>query len=80
MGRGYTWLDTGTHQSLLDASLFVHTLQNRQALKIACVEEIAFQKKWIDEAQLKNLAKPLLKTEYGQYLLNLLKEEIIYEY
>jgi glucose-1-phosphate thymidylyltransferase len=79
LGRGYTWLDTGTHHSLLDASLFVHTLQSRQALKIACLEEIAFRKKWIDEAQVQKLAKPLLKTEYGQYLLNILEEEFIYE-
>lgn len=79
LGRGYTWLDTGTHQSLLDASLFVHTLQSRQALKIACLEEIAFRKQWIDEKQVRKLAIPMLKTEYGQYLLNILEEEFIYE-
>lgn len=79
LGRGYTWLDTGTHQSLLDASLFVHTLQSRQGLKIACIEEIAFRKKWIDESQLKLLAKPFSKNEYGEYLINILKEEYVYE-
>ena len=75
MGRGYTWLDTGTHHSLLEASLFVSTLQNRQGLKIACIEEIAYQKNWIDSSQLECLAKPLLKNEYGHYLMTLLHKE-----
>jgi len=75
MGRGHTWLDTGTHDSLLEANLFVSTLQHRQALKIACPEEIAFRKKWIDEQQLEQLAKPLMNNEYGRYLMGLLKEE-----
>lgn len=75
MGRGHTWLDTGTHDSLLEANLFVSTLQHRQALKIACPEEIAFRKKWIDEQQLEHLAKPLMNNEYGRYLMNLLREE-----
>jgi glucose-1-phosphate thymidylyltransferase len=74
MGRGHTWLDTGTHQSLLEASMFVSTIQNRQGLKVACLEEIAYRKKWIDENQLERLAQPLLSNEYGHYLMSLLKE------
>jgi glucose-1-phosphate thymidylyltransferase len=73
MGRGYAWLDTGTHDSLLEASGFIATLQKRQGLMVACPEEIAFAQKWIDTAQLEKLAKPLAKNSYGQYLLNLLK-------
>jgi glucose-1-phosphate thymidylyltransferase len=76
MGRGYAWLDTGTHDSLLDASQFIATLESRQGLKVACPEEIAFRKKWIDAAQLEQLAQPLKKNGYGQYLLRLLKEQI----
>jgi glucose-1-phosphate thymidylyltransferase len=76
MGRGYAWLDTGTHDSLLDASQFIATLESRQGLKVACPEEIAFRKKWIDAAQLEQLAQPLKKNGYGQYLLRLLKEKI----
>jgi glucose-1-phosphate thymidylyltransferase len=73
MGRGYAWLDTGTHDSLLEASGFIATLQKRQGLMAACPEEIAFSQKWIDAEALHKLAKPLAKNAYGQYLLNLLK-------
>jgi glucose-1-phosphate thymidylyltransferase len=73
MGRGYAWLDTGTHDSLLDASQFIATLERRQGLKVACPEEIAWRNGWIDGAQLQQLAQPLAKSGYGQYLLNLLK-------
>ncbi|HEC1775791.1 glucose-1-phosphate thymidylyltransferase RfbA [Campylobacter sp. RKI_CA19_01128] len=68
MGRGYTWFDTGTHDSLLDANIYVQTLEKRQALKIACLEEIAYNKGYITKKQLLKLAKPLLKNQYGQYL------------
>lgn len=73
MGRGYAWLDTGTHDSLLEASSFIATLQKRQGLQVACPEEIAFRQGWIDAEQLAALADPLKKNGYGQYLLNLLK-------
>ena len=73
MGRGYAWLDTGTHDSLLEAAGFIATLQKRQGLMVACPEEIAFSQKWIDATQLEKLASPLAKNSYGQYLLNLLK-------
>jgi glucose-1-phosphate thymidylyltransferase len=73
MGRGYAWLDTGTHDSLLEAAGFIATLQKRQGLMVACPEEIAFAQKWIDAPQLEKLAAPLAKNSYGQYLLNLLK-------
>jgi glucose-1-phosphate thymidylyltransferase len=73
MGRGYAWLDTGTHDSLLEAASFIGTLQKRQGLMVACPEEIAFHAKWIDAAALENLAKPLSKNAYGQYLLNLIR-------
>lgn len=76
MGRGYAWLDTGTHESLLDASQFIATLENRQGLKVACPEEIAFRKGWIDAGQLEALAQPLTKNGYGQYLLRILKESV----
>lgn len=69
LGRGYAWLDTGTHESLLQAASFVETVQDRQGLKIACLEEIAYNLGYIDKEQLKDLAKPLAKNEYGQYLL-----------
>ena len=73
MGRGYAWLDTGTHDSLLEAAGFIATLQKRQGLMVACPEEIAFAQNWIDATQLQKLALPLAKNSYGQYLLNLLK-------
>ena len=76
MGRGYAWLDTGTHESLLDASQFIATLERRQGLKVACPEEIAYRQHWIDDAQLEKLAQPLAKNGYGQYLLRVLKEKV----
>ena len=76
MGRGYAWLDTGTHESLLDASQFIATLENRQGLKVACPEEIAFRQGWINASQLEALAQPLTKNGYGQYLLRILKENV----
>jgi len=77
MGRGYAWLDTGTHESLLDASQFIATLENRQGLKVACPEEIAYRQQWIDAAQLIALAQPLAKNGYGQYLLRVLEEKLL---
>jgi len=74
MQRGYAWLDTGTHDSLLDASQFIATIERRQGLKVACVEEIAWRNGFIDDAQLQKLAQPLAKNGYGQYLLRLLAE------
>jgi glucose-1-phosphate thymidylyltransferase len=73
MGRGYAWLDTGTHDSLLEAASFIATLQKRQGLQVACPEEIAFNQGWVDAAQIQKLATPLAKNGYGQYLLGLLK-------
>ena len=73
MGRGYAWLDTGTHDSLLEAASFIATLQKRQGLQVACPEEIAYSQKWIDAAQILKLATPLAKNGYGQYLLSLIK-------
>lgn len=75
MQRGYAWLDTGTHESLLEAGQFIATLEHRQGLKIACLEEIAWRNGWIDAAQVERLAQPLAKNGYGQYLQRLLKEE-----
>ncbi|MBH3429215.1 glucose-1-phosphate thymidylyltransferase RfbA [Pseudomonas alkylphenolica] len=74
-GRGFAWLDTGTHESLLDASQYVQTIENRQGLKVACLEEIAFQKGWICRERLSEKAKALAKTGYGQYLYKLLEEQ-----
>ncbi len=74
MGRGYAWLDTGTHESLLEASTFIETIERRQGLKISCIEEIAFEMEYIDKEQLINLAQPLEKNQYGQYLLKLAEE------
>ena len=76
MGRGYAWLDTGTHESMLEAGQFIATLERRQGLKVACPEEIAFRNKWIDAGQLERLGQALAKNEYGQYLLRLLKERL----
>jgi len=75
MGRGYAWLDTGTHGSLLEASTFIETIEKRQGLKVACLEEIAFERAYIDKNQLSHLAYPLSKSSYGQYLLKLVEEE-----
>ncbi|MGE0083128.1 MAG: glucose-1-phosphate thymidylyltransferase RfbA [Desulfococcaceae bacterium] len=75
LGRGIAWLDTGTHESLMQASDYIETIEARQGLKIACVEEIAFRKGYIKEAQVKKLARPLLKNAYGQYLMEMLKYE-----
>jgi len=76
MGRGYAWLDTGTHESLLDAGQFIATIEQRQGLKVACPEEIAFRKGWINAAQLEELAAPLRKNGYGQYLVRVLNEKV----
>lgn len=76
MGRGYAWLDTGTHDSLLEAGQFIATLQQRQGLKVSCPEEIAFRQGWIDQAQLETLGQALAKNGYGQYLLQILKEKV----
>ena len=76
MGRGYAWLDTGTHDSLLDASQFIATLENRQGLKVACPEEIAWRSGWINASQLEALVQPLTKNGYGQYLMQILKETV----
>jgi glucose-1-phosphate thymidylyltransferase len=74
LGRGFAWLDTGTHDSLMEAGQFIETIEKRQGLKVACLEEIAFRMNYIDAAQVKRLAEPLKKNGYGQYLLNIIKE------
>ncbi|WP_321912964.1 glucose-1-phosphate thymidylyltransferase RfbA [Paraburkholderia sp. J11-2] len=76
MGRGYAWLDTGTHDSLIEAATFIATLQKRQGLVVACPEEIAYRRSWIDGEQLQALAKPLAKNGYGKYLLNILTDQV----
>ena len=75
MGRGFAWLDTGTHTSLVDATQFVKTIEDRQGLKISCIEEIAYRKGYISAEQLERIAKPLQKSGYGEYLLQILKME-----
>ncbi|AEG01043.1 glucose-1-phosphate thymidylyltransferase RfbA [Methylomonas methanica] len=76
MGRGYAWLDTGTHSSLIEAGNFIETIENRQGLKVACLEEIAFRSGWITDEKIEQLAKPLLKNGYGQYLMRLLDQQV----
>jgi glucose-1-phosphate thymidylyltransferase len=76
MGRGYAWLDTGTHDSLMEAGQFIATLEKRQGLKVACIEEIAFRQGWITAAQLEAQAQPMLKNGYGQYLMKVLRERV----
>ena len=76
IGRGYAWLDTGTHESVLDASQFIATIERRQGLKVACLEEIAYRNKWIDAVQLEKLAQPLMKNEYGHYLMRVLNDPV----
>ena len=76
MGRGYAWLDTGTHDSLLEAGQFIATLEKRQGLKVACPEEIAYRSGWIDAAQLEALARPMLKNGYGQYLMRIVNNQV----
>ena len=78
MGRGFAWLDTGTHESLLNANQFVQTIEVRQGLKIACPEEIAFRRKWINEDQLEKLAEPMINNSYGQYLKHVLEKDVFY--
>ena len=75
LGRGMAWLDTGTHESLIQASNFIASIEQRQGLKVACIEEIAYHKGWIDDTQLEKLAKPLSKNQYGQYLLKLIEQK-----
>jgi glucose-1-phosphate thymidylyltransferase len=74
LGRGFAWLDTGTYDSLAEASTFVQVIENRQGLKLACLEEIAYNRHWIDKERLLQEAKVMAKNQYGQYLLNLIKE------
>jgi glucose-1-phosphate thymidylyltransferase len=76
MGRGYAWLDTGTHESLLEAGQFIATLEHRQGLKIACPEEVAFRNGWIGRDDLEALAAPLSKSSYGRYLMQVLRETL----
>jgi glucose-1-phosphate thymidylyltransferase len=76
MGRGTAWLDTGTHESLLEAAQFIETIERRQGLKVACPEEIAWRQGWIDGGQLERLAEPMKKNAYGQYLLEVLRDRV----
>ena len=75
LGRGVAWLDTGTHDALLEAATYVEAIQKRQGFYIACIEEIAYAKEWISKEQLQKLAEPMMKTEYGKYLRDLVKGE-----
>lgn len=75
LGRGFAWLDTGTHDSLSEASTYIEVLEKRQGLKVACLEGIAYRQGWIDEERMRELAKPMLKNQYGQYLLNVIEEK-----
>ena len=75
LGCGFAWLDTGTHDSLFEASSFVETIEKRQGFKIACLEGIAYRKGWISEERMRELAKPMLKNQYGQYLLTVIDEK-----
>jgi glucose-1-phosphate thymidylyltransferase len=77
LGRGYAWLDTGTHESMMEAGNYIATVENRQGLKVCCPEEIAFQSGWIDAQQVRELAKPLAKTGYGQYLLQMVEQGLV---
>ena len=74
LGRGFAWLDTGTHDSLSDASIFVEVIEKRQGLKIACLEGIAYRKGWISEQKMRDLAQSMIKNQYGQYLLKVIEE------
>lgn len=75
LGRGFAWLDTGTHDSLAEASTFVEVIEKRQGLKIACLEDIAYQQGWIDEEKMRELAQPMIKNQYGQYLLKVIENK-----
>ena len=75
LGRGFAWLDTGTHDSLAEASTFIEVIEKRQGLKVACLESIAYEKGWITADDLRRIAMPMAKNQYGQYLLNLIKEQ-----
>ena len=77
LGRGYAWLDTGTHESLMEAGNYIETIENRQGLKVCCPEEVAYNNGWIDAEQVKRLAAPLLKTGYGQYLMHLVEQGLV---
>ena len=79
LGRGFAWLDTGTHDSLMEAGQFVQTIEHRQGYKVACIEEIAFRSGWINKTQLLELAKPLLKAGYGQYLMEISEENFDFD-
>ena len=74
LGRGFAWLDTGTHDSLAEASTYIEVIEKRQGLKVACLEGIAYRKGWITEEKMREIAQPMLKNQYGQYLLNVIEE------
>ena len=74
LGRGFAWLDTGTHDSLSEASTYIEVFEKRQGLKVACLEDIAYRQGWIDEERMRELAKPMIKNQYGQYLLRVIDE------